>query len=187
MWKPYKSDYIQSFLHVPIKHVQEKKNLIVKEKENYFTLTSFQLQHWKNKDIDYLCQLYLLSLQGKLLAVDFLYSRHLSTTNFFLRDGWNGTQTLKMKPQCSGHFIANRSIQWTSNHITPYNWHRHILYIACSGPRKCRDFQSVFISMVNMFSSCKDVQSVMDRDRNIDTLIKISVAHGQPLLLYKEN
>ena len=130
MWKPYKSDYIQSFLHVPIKHVQEKKNLIVKEKENYFTLTSFQLQHWKNKDIDYLCQQYLLSLQWKLLTMDFLYSRHLSTTNFFLRDGWNGTQTLKMKPQCSGHFIANRSIQWTSNHITPYNWHRHILYKA---------------------------------------------------------
>ena len=131
MWKPYKSDYIQSFLHVTVKHVQGKKKFDCKRKRKfYFTLTSFQLQHWKNKDIDYLCQLYLLSLQWKLLTVDFLYSRHLSTMNFFLRDGWNGTQTLKMKPLCSGHFIANRSIQWTSNHITPYNWHRHILYKA---------------------------------------------------------
>ena len=60
----------------------------------------------------------------------FLYSRHLSPTDFFLRNGWNGTQTLKMKPLCSRYFMANRSIWWTSNHITPYNWHRHILYEA---------------------------------------------------------
>ena len=25
LWKPYKSDYIQSFLNLPIKHVKEKK------------------------------------------------------------------------------------------------------------------------------------------------------------------
>ena len=34
MWKPYKSDYIQYFLNVSIKHVQEKKE----EKEKGFWL-----------------------------------------------------------------------------------------------------------------------------------------------------
>ena len=40
LWKPYKSDYIQSFLNVHIKHVQEKekKNLIIKRKRTLFYL-----------------------------------------------------------------------------------------------------------------------------------------------------
>ena len=38
------------FLNVSIKHVQEKKNLIVKEKEHSFISTSLQFQHLKNKE-----------------------------------------------------------------------------------------------------------------------------------------
>ena len=50
-----------------------------------------------------------------------------------------------------------------------------------------RDFQSVFTSMVDAFSNCKVVQSAMGRNRNIDTIMDISVAHGQPPLFYSEN
>ena len=50
-------------LNMPIKHIQEKKrNLTVKEKEHSFISTCLQLQHWKNKDNDFLCQLCFLSL-----------------------------------------------------------------------------------------------------------------------------
>ena len=43
--------------------------------------------------------------------------------------------------------------------------------------------------MTDVFSGCKDAQSAMqwDRDRNIDTIMEISVVYGQPLLLYSEN
>ena len=105
-------------LDMLIKHVQEKekekRNLIVKEKEHSFISTSLQLQHWKNKDNDFLCQLCFLSLQWNLLTADILYRGHLSTTDFFLSNGWNDAQTLKAKPLCSWQFIANTSLQWTS-------------------------------------------------------------------------
>ena len=35
-------------------------------------------------------------------------------TDIFLGNGWNEAQTLISKPLCSGHFIANTSLQWTS-------------------------------------------------------------------------
>ena len=43
------------------------------------------------------------------------------------------------------------------------------------------------MSMVDMFSGCKDAQAQSDSDRNIDAIMEISVAHGQPLLFYSEN
>ena len=43
--------------------------------------------------------------------------------------------------------------------------------------------------MTDVFSGYKDAQSAMqwDRDRNMDTIIEISLVYGQPLLLYYEN
>ena len=47
--------------------------------------------------------------------------------------------------------------------------------------------------MIDMFSSCKDVNAHRDKDRNTDTImvwcntIMISVAHGQPPLMYSVN
>ena len=41
---------------------ERKRNLIVKEKKHSFITTSFQLQHWKNKDKTFLCQHCFLSL-----------------------------------------------------------------------------------------------------------------------------
>ena len=67
------------FFNVPIKRVHEKetkRNLIVKEKEHSFISTSLQLQHWKNKDNDFLCQLSFLSFYLFWLMVcffDFFY------------------------------------------------------------------------------------------------------------------
>ena len=72
------------------------------------------MEHWKNKDNDFLCQLSFLSLQWNLLTVDILCSGHLSTADFFLRNGWNDGQTLTTKPLCSGNFIVSTSLQWTS-------------------------------------------------------------------------
>ena len=45
-----------------IKHVCARKKLIVKEKQHFFISTFLHLQHWKNKDNDFLCQLCFLSL-----------------------------------------------------------------------------------------------------------------------------
>ena len=41
--------------------------------------------------------------------------------------------------------------------------------------------------MVDMLSSCKDVQSVMGQGQNVDAIMKIYIVHGPPLLLYSEN
>ena len=41
---------------------KRKRNLIVEEKEHSFIPTSLQLQHWKSKDNEFLCQLCFLSL-----------------------------------------------------------------------------------------------------------------------------
>ena len=45
-----------------------------------------------------------------------------------------------------------------------------------------RDFQSVFTSMVDAFSGCKDVQSSMWQGRNMNEIMDIFVANGQPPL-----
>ena len=177
--------------------------MIVKEKEQSFISISLQLQHWKNKDNDILCQLCFLSLQWNLHTPDIPYRGHLCTTDFLFRKGWNNTQTLVTKPIHNGHFIANTStvditfrsqitllprtdfsIADTSNvrhflqemyiHFTfdnvlqfrlsflgPLLFYFLASLMSFSVPWKCRDFQSVFISMVDVFSSCKDVQSAM--------------------------
>ena len=49
------------------------------------------------------------------------------------------------------------------------------------------NFQSVFTSMVDAFPSWKMFKAQWARDKNMDTIIEISVAHGQPSLLYSEN
>ena len=41
--------------------------------------------------------------------------------------------------------------------------------------------------MIDLFPVGKMSQAQWDRDRNLDTIMEISVAHGQPLLLYREN
>ena len=49
------------------------------------------------------------------------------------------------------------------------------------------DFQSVFISMVDVFSSYKDFQSAMGKQWKYGYNNGISVVHKQLLLLYSEN
>ena len=51
----------------------------------------------------------------------------------------------------------------------------------------CRDFQSLFTSMADEFTSWKDVQSAMGQGRNTNAIMKISVAHDRPRLLSSEN
>ena len=150
------------------------------------------MQHQKNKDSDFLCQLCFWSLQWNLLTADILYSELLSTMDFFLKNGWNDAKTLKTKPLCSRHFIANTSLQWTSFlapkphyplELTPnsrdvqykaflarnvhsfYFWQCFTVLFKFSWVFvvlwKCSDFWSTFILMVDMFSSCKDIQSSM--------------------------
>ena len=41
--------------------------------------------------------------------------------------------------------------------------------------------------MIDVFSSFKDVNTQWDKDRNTDKIMEISVAHGQPPLLYSVN
>ena len=56
----------------------------------------------------------VLPIKPTLLIADILYSEHLSTTDTFLKNGWNDGQTLITKPPRSGNFIADTSLQWTS-------------------------------------------------------------------------
>ena len=41
--------------------------------------------------------------------------------------------------------------------------------------------------MIDVFFSCKDVNAQWDKDRNTDTIMEISVTHGEPPLLYSAN
>ena len=66
------------FLNVPINHIQEKqkqKQFHWKRKKTFFTSTSFQLQHWKNKDNDFLqlCFLSLYLFRSKACIFYFFY------------------------------------------------------------------------------------------------------------------
>ena len=96
---------------------KRKRNLIVKEKHSFISI-SLQLQDWKNKDNNFLCRLCFLSLQWNLHTADILYSGHLSTTDFFLRNRWNDAQTLITRPLCSGHF-STVDIIFRSKFILP--------------------------------------------------------------------
>ena len=48
-----------------------------------------------------------------------------------------------------------------------------------------KDFQSVFTSMVDAFSSCKHVQSSMWQGKNMESIMNIFVAHGQRTLYFE--
>ena len=50
-----------------------------------------------------------------------------------------------------------------------------------------KDFQSLFVSMIDAFLSCKDIQSFIGQGQKMDTIMEDSLAHGQPPLLYIEN
>ena len=50
-----------------------------------------------------------------------------------------------------------------------------------------RNFQSVFTSMVDALPVPKMSKAKWDRDRNMDAIMEIYVAHSQPPLLYSEN
>ena len=52
----------------------------------------------------------VLPIKPTLLIADILYSEHLSTTDTFLKNGWNDGQTLITKPPRSGNFIADTSL-----------------------------------------------------------------------------
>ena len=64
--------------------------------------------------------------------------------------------------------------------------------MAFSVPWKCRDCKFVGISSpysslwLTCFPVAKMPKAQWDRDRNMDTIMEISVVHGQPLLLYNE-
>ena len=81
LWKLYKSDYIQSFQSAHQTHTRKskrKRNLTAKENEHFFISTSLQLQYWKNKNKDFLCQICLLSIDLFWLTsctFDFFYLR----------------------------------------------------------------------------------------------------------------
>ena len=51
--------------------------------------------------------------------------------------------------------------------------------------KNCRYFQSVFSSMIDVFSSSKDDNAQWDKDRKTDTIMEI--AHGQSPLIYSVN
>ena len=123
-----------------------------------------------------------------------------STTDNFLRNRWNGGQT-----QQNLH-VAETTLQWTSflglNPLPP----RPELSIADTSsiillfwpvewswvPWKCWD--SKFVGICSPYSSlwltffqvAKMPKAQWDRDRNMDTIMEISVVHGQPLF-YSEN
>ena len=62
-----------------------------------------------------------------------------------------------------------------------------------SVPWKCRDckfvgnFRPYSSQWPTFFPVAKMPKAQWDRDRNMDTIMEISVVHGQPLLLYSEN
>ena len=157
-----------------------------------------------------------------------LYSRHLSTTNTFLRNGWNDAETLITKPLCSRHFITDTSLSQLTLPPRTELWIinlfniRHFLQEICmhfifdnvlhfclrflwslllcffvslmafSGPLKFRDCKFVAVSSLylSLWLTCFPVAKMTKRqwvrDRNMDTIMEISVVHGQPLP-YSEN
>ena len=61
LWELYKSDYIQSSEKRSLKTYKKNKKKFDRKKRSFIS-TSLQLQPWKNKDNDFLCQLRFLSL-----------------------------------------------------------------------------------------------------------------------------
>ena len=61
LWELYKSDYIQSFEKSSLNTYKKNKKKFDRKKYSFIS-TYLQLQPWKNKDNDFLCQLHFLSL-----------------------------------------------------------------------------------------------------------------------------
>ena len=56
----------------------------------------------------------VVKIQWNLLIADILFSGHVSTTDTFLRNWRNDDQILIIKLLCSGHSIADTSVEWAS-------------------------------------------------------------------------
>ena len=69
----------------------------------------------------------------------------------------------------------------------------YLAFLAFSVPRKCRDCKFVGISSpylslcLTCFPVAKMSKVQWNKDRNMDTIMEISVVHGEPFLLYIEN
>ena len=80
--KTLQVELYSDFLSVSIKHVQEKekrKELIVTEKEHFFFLTSFQLQHWKTSIMIFYFNFFFFELIS--ILVNSIYFLFLSLEN----------------------------------------------------------------------------------------------------------
>ena len=91
------------------------------------------------------------------------------------------------------HFPSDNVLQFRSSFLRYLLSYFLASLMAFSGPSKFRNCKSVGIS--SPYSSlwlmfipvAKMSKAQQDRDRNMDTIMVISVVHGQPLLLYSEN
>ena len=105
-------------------------------------------------------------LYWNLLIEDILYNGHLSTTDTF-------TVSLSFLQSLLFYFFSSLM-------AFPLPWKRR--------DRKFVGISSPYSSLwLTCFPVAKMPKAQWDSDRNMDTIMEISVALGQPLLLYSEN
>ena len=133
-----------------------------------------------------------------------LYSEHLSIVDIIFRS----QLTLPPRTDLSiadtsniRHFLQEICIHFTLDNVLQFrlSFLRSLLFyflatlMAFSVPWKCRDCKFVGISSpysslwLTCFPAAKMPKAKCGRDRTMDTIMEISVAHGQPLLLHSEN
>ena len=91
------------------------------------------------------------------------------------------------------HFTMDYVLQFHLSFLWSLSFYFLAILMAFSGPGKCRDCEIVGISSpysslwLMCFPVAKMSKVQWDTDRNMNTVMEISVVHGQPLLLYSEN
>ena len=143
-------------------------------------------------------------IQPNLLIADILYSGHLSATDIIFRSQLTlpsrndpsiantpnnrpyKTFLVRNLPKFYFGQCFTISFKFSSIFIILFLGEFNGLFRSIK-MKNCRYFKSVFTSMIDVFSSFKDVNAQWDKGRNTNTIMEISVVHGQPPLLYSVN
>ena len=117
------------------------------------------------------------------------YSGHLSIADIIFRSQLTLPPRTDLSIEDTSnikHFFQETSLHFTLDNVLQFwlGFLRFLLFLDCKFVGISSPYSSLWLTC---FPFAKIFKAQWDGDRNMDTIMEISVVHGEPLLLYSEN
>ena len=117
------------------------------------------------------------------------YSGHLSIADIIFRSQLTLPPRTDLSIEDTSnikHFFQETCLHFTLDNVLQFclGFLRFLLFLDCKFVGISSPYSSLWLTC---FPFAKIFKAQWDGDRNMDTIMEISVVHGEPLLLYSEN